>query len=195
MTAQRCAQIGERRDSNEGKSTVNHVRLFRNSRDVVQGDDLTITSTESDLRKMRAEMCVRARGGPDGGKRTHARLTSWADLRWTDEGLEHKADKHCRELLEGFGVERGIEDSQQRGCEARRKSARRNARAGQRCNAPRREYSRRMANPTQWEKLAEMDEGRQELEARKREQQRRSGRVGALGVDEQCPRGSRQVEA
>ena len=46
-----------------------------------------------------------------------------------------------------------------------------------------------------WEKLAEMDEGRRVLEAWKREQQRRIGRVRGFGVDEQCLRGSRQVEA
>ena len=45
-----------------------------------------------------------------------------------------------------------------------------------------------MANPTLWEKMAEMDEGRRELEAWKREQQRQSGRVPGFGVDEQCPR-------
>ena len=45
------------------------------------------------------------------------------------------------------------------------------------------------------EKLAEMDEGRRVLQAWKREQQRQSGRVRGFGVGEQCPRGSRQVEA
>ena len=65
MTGRRSAQIGERQ--------VHHVRPFRNSRDVVRGDDLTLTSSESDSRMVRAEMCgwhdARARGGPGGGKR------------------------------------------------------------------------------------------------------------------------------
>ena len=43
------------------------------------------------------------------------------------KGSSTKRDKHSRELLEGFGVERGIEDGQRRGSEARRKSARRKA--------------------------------------------------------------------
>ena len=113
MTAPRFAQIGERRATKENAPST--------MRDHCEIHETSCRATTSQLPVL-SQTCgrfeLRCAGGTTSGrvvvlvvgKGTCARLTSWADLRWTDELLEHKADKHRRELLEGFGVERGIED-------------------------------------------------------------------------------------
>ena len=90
----------------------------------VHGDNFTFAATESELRKVRPWMCewdVKVRGILDSGTRdVHEIEILGRSLGWTEQGLEYEAsDKHRQ------GIERGLDDGQQRSSQTRGSRARR----------------------------------------------------------------------
>ena len=86
---------------------------------VVHGDDFTFAGTESELKKIEAKMHewydVKVRGILGSGKHdVHEIEILGRNLTWTEEGLEYEgSDKHRRALLEGLGLNEGVEGGQQ----------------------------------------------------------------------------------